>query len=202
MSAHAQPHLTPEEYLEIERAAEFKSEYFNGRMYAMSGGSYPHVRIIGNLTGELHAALRKGPCAVNPNDLRLRVSLGGLYTYPDVTVVCGEPKFADGRKDTLLNPAVIIEVLSPSTEAYDRGFKSTQYRTIESLQEYALVSQNEPRAELYRRQAGGGWLLTESAGLDSSIRFDSIGCQIALADIYEKVTFNPEEIIPARPPVT
>jgi Uma2 family endonuclease len=200
MSAHAQPRLTPEEYLEIERAADFKSEYYNGHMYAMSGGSYPHVRIIVNLTGDLHTALKKGSCQVISNDLRLRVSPGGLYTYPDVSVVCGELKFADGRKDTFANPALIIEVLSPSTEAYDRGFKSTQYRTIESIEEYALVSQNEPRVEIFRRQPAGGWLLTESAGLESACRFESLGCQIALADIYERVTFTPDELIPPRPP--
>ncbi len=140
MSAHAHPSLTPEQYLEIERAAEFKSEYYDGRMYAMSGASYPHALIIGGLAGKLSAALEQGPCAVITNDLRLRVSPRGLYTYPDVVVVCGEPKFVDNQKDTLLNPTFLVEVLSPSTEAYDRGFKSSQYRKLESLQEYALVS--------------------------------------------------------------
>jgi len=133
MSAQPQPRLTPEEYLEIERNAEFRSEYYNGRMYAMAGGSPNHGRIIGNLTGELHAALKKGPCDVIPNDLRLLVSPVGLYTYPDVIVVCGEMQLAEGTKDTLVNPTLVVEVLSPTTEAYDRGFKSSHYRTIESL---------------------------------------------------------------------
>jgi Uma2 family endonuclease len=193
MSAHAQPSLTPEEYLEIERAAEFKSEYYNGRMYAMSGGSYGHWLIIANLAGELRTALKKTPCAVGSSDLRLRVSPGGLYTYPDVVVVCGEPKFADDQKDTLLNPTFLAEVLSPSTEAYDRGFKSAQYRMLESLQEYALVSQTEPRLEVFRRQTGGGWLLSEFAGLNAVCRFDSLDRQVALTDIFERVTFGGED---------
>jgi Uma2 family endonuclease len=187
MSAHAHPSLTPEQYLEIERAAEFKSEYYDGRVYAMSGASYPHGLIILSLGSELHMALKSGPCAVIANDLRVRVSPGGLHTYPDVAVVCSDPKFADDQKDTLLNPTFLAEVLSPSTEAYDRGLKSAQYRTLESLQEYALISQTEARLEVFRRQAGGGWLLSDFEGLDAVCRFESLGCQIALADIYNKV---------------
>jgi Uma2 family endonuclease len=199
MSAHAQPRLTPEEYLEIERAADFRSEYYNGRMYAMSGGSYTHGRVILNLASELHTILKKSPCDVIASDLRLRVSPGGLYTYPDVIVVCGEPKFADGRSDTVVNPVFLAEVLSPSTEAYDRGFKSTQYRTVESLEEYALVSQNQPRVEVYRRQPAG-WLLTDFVGLETACRFESLGCQIALAELYDRVTFASDDVIPPRPP--
>ena len=126
MSAQPQARLTPEQYLEIERASEARSEFFNGRIYAMSGGSYNHVRIIGNLAFELRNSMKQRPCEVVTSDLRVRISPGGLYTYPDVSVVCGEPKFADDEKDTLLNPAFLAEVLSPSTEAYDRGFKSAQ----------------------------------------------------------------------------
>src|SRR5437667_9232598 len=121
MSAQAQPRITAEQYLEIERAAEFRSEYYAGRMYAMSGGAYRHVVIISALSRAIGNALSKRPCTVVSSDLRLRVSPGGLYTYPDLMVVCGEPKFVDRRTDTLLNPIVIVEVLSPSTEAYDRG---------------------------------------------------------------------------------
>src|SRR5712692_7135469 len=155
MSAQPQPRLTPEQYLEIERAAEFRNEYYNGRMYAMSGGSHPHAIVIGNLAFALRSGLGKRPCLVTTSDLRVRVAPAGLYTYPDVVVVCGEPRYADNQIDTLLNPMLLIEMLSPSTEAYDRGFKSAQYRTIESLQEYALVSQAEPRVEVFRRQDGG-----------------------------------------------
>jgi len=186
MSAHAQPSLSPEEYLEIERAAEFRSEYYNGCMYAMSGASYNHVLITLNLGGELRAALKNKPCTAGATDLRVRVSPRGLYTYPDIVVICGEPKF---EKDTLLNPTLVLEILSPSTEAYDRGFKSQQYRKIESLHEYALVSQTEPRLEVFRRQPTGGWLLSEFTGLDAVCCFDSLNCEIPLAEIYAKITF-------------
>jgi Uma2 family endonuclease len=190
MSAHPQPHLTPEQYLELDRASEFRNEYYNGRMYAMSGGTIPHATIIGNLGGELRAALKKRPCLVMTSDLRVRVSPDGLYTYPDIAVVCDEPKLLDGRKDTLLNPALLVEVLSPSTEAYDRGFKSAQYRAIESLGEYALVSQSEPRVEVFRRQPGGHWLFSEFVGLDSMCEFASVSVSVPLAEIYDKVAFD------------
>jgi Uma2 family endonuclease len=192
MSAQAQPRLTPAQYLETERSAEFRHEYYDGQIYAMSGGSYQHFQIIGNITGELHATLKKRPCAVGSSDLRLRVSPDGLYTYPDVVVICGEPKFADDQRDTLLNPALIVEVLSPSTEAYDRGFKSAQYRTVESLEEYALVSQAEPRVEVFRRQPGRHWLLSEAIGIDAVCHFESLDCAVPLAEIYAKVTFSPD----------
>jgi Uma2 family endonuclease len=190
MSASPHPRLSEEEYLKIERAAEFKSEFYDGRMYAMSGGSYPHGQIILNLGSELRDALREKRCSVTANDVRTRVSKRGSYTYPDVMVVCGPPTFADDRKDTLLNPTIIVEVLSPSTEAHDRGLKFAQYRQIDSLQEYGLVSQTEPRVEIFRRQASGDWLLSESTGLDSNVRFESVGCQIALAEIYHQVSFE------------
>jgi Uma2 family endonuclease len=192
MSAQAQPRLTPEQYLDAERSAEFRHEYFDGQMYAMSGGSYQHFQIIGNITAELHTSLKKRPCSVGSSDLRLRVSPDGLYTYPDVIVICGEPRFADDRLDTILNPALIVEVLSPSTEAYDRGFKSAQYRTVESLEEYALVSQAEPRVEVFRRQPGGHWLLSEAIGIEAVCHFESLDCAVPLAEIYAKVTFSPD----------
>jgi Uma2 family endonuclease len=202
MSAQAQARLTPEQYLAEERAAEFRHEYYNGHIYAMSGGSYKHFQIIGNLTAELHARLKKRPFAVGSNDLRLRVSPGGLYTYPDVLVICGEPQFADDRRDTLLNPALIVEVLSPSTEAYDRGFKSAQYRTVESLEEYALVSQAEPRVEVFRRQPGGHWLLSEAVGLEAVCHFESLECAVPLAEIYANVTFSPDDPVASVRPAS
>ena len=195
----AQPRLTPEQYLELERASEFRSEYYNGRMYAMSDASHAHVIITSNLSGELRAALKKHPCTVGTSDFRVRVSPSGLYAYPDVVVVCGDPKFADGGTDTLLNPVLLIEVLSPSTEAYDRGFKSAQYRMLESVKEYALVSQSEPRVEIFRRQPSRDWLLSESFGLDAVCRFESLQCTVALAEIYDKVTFGNEDTVSARP---
>src|SRR5690242_18639278 len=129
MSAQPQPRLTPEQYLELERAArDVRSEYYNGRMYAMSGGTHPHAIIIGNLGSELRIALKKSPCVVTTSDMRVRVSKTGLYTYPDIVVVCDPPQYGDTHHDTILNPALIIEVLLPTTEAYDRGFKFAQYR--------------------------------------------------------------------------
>jgi Uma2 family endonuclease len=199
MSAQAQPRLSPEQYLEIERAATTRSEYFNGRMYAMSGGTFKHSRIGPNLSAELSYALKKSRCVVVSNDLRIRVSPGGLYTYPDIAVVCGEPEFADDQNDTLVNPALIIEVLSPSTEAYDRGFKAVQYRKLPSLQEYALVSQAEPRIELFRRQTDGDWLLSEYAGKDAICRFTSVNAEIALADVYDRIVFEPQDPLSPRP---
>lgn len=200
MSAQPQPRLTPEQYLELERAArDVRSEYYNGRMYAMSGGTHAHAIVIGNLARELGNALKNGPCVVTTSDMRVRVKKTNLYTYPDIVVVCDPPQYGDGRHDTILNPALIIEVLSPSTEAYDRGFKFAQYRALESLQEYALVSQSEPRIEVFRRQPSGDWLLSESAGMDAVCRFDSVGCNVAVRDIYDKVTFGGEGTGADRP---
>ena len=138
-------------------------------------------------------------CNVVSNDLRIRVSPDGLYTYPDIAVVRGKPEFSDDQKDTLVNPALIIEVLCPSTEAYDRGFKSVQYRKLPSLQEYALVSQTEPRIELFRRQTNGDWLLSEYAGTQGTCRFDSVNCQVALADVYDRIVFEGEDPLSAHP---
>lgn len=200
MSAQPQPRLTPEQYLESERTAEFRSEYYCGQIYAMAGGSYQHAQIIGGLVREFGNALKGRLCAVVPTDLRLRVSPQGLYTYPDVVVICGDPRFADNQQDTLLNPTLIVEVLSPSTEGYDRGFKFAQYRTVESLEEYVLVAQAEPRVEVFRRQPDGHWLLSEAFGLETACRFECLDCSLALADIYDKVTFPPGgPIASARP---
>ena len=193
MSAQSQPRLTPEQYLELDRASEFRSEYYKGRMFAMSGGTFNHAGIIGNIAFALKSALKKRPCIVTTSDVRVHVSADGLYTYPDVVVVCGAPKFADDQKDTLVNPALIVEVLSRSTEGYDRGFKFAQYRMIESLQEYALVSQVEPRVEWYRRHSGGDWLFAEAVGMDAVCHLQSVDCAVALADVYDKVTFATEE---------
>lgn len=191
MSAQPPARLTPEQYLEIDRAAQTRSEFYDGIMYAMSGGTLVHALVTTNLCTELQNALR-GRCLVTASNLRIRVDASGLYTYPDVAVICGKPQHPDNRKDTLLNPAILIEVLSPSTEAYDRGFKATQFRQIESLEEYALVSQNEPRVEIFRRQTGGHWLFTEFAGLDATCRFDSVEAGIPMSEIYLNVVFGEE----------
>ena len=192
MSTLSKSYLTPEQYLEIERKAEFKSEYFQGEMFAMSGAREPHVLITGNACGELSQQLRKRPSRAYSADMRVRVAQTGLYTYPDVVVVCGEPQFADENRDTLLNPTVVIEVLSESTEAYDRGQKFEQYRSVESLSEYLLISSRRISTELFTRQPEG-WLLTAKSRLEDSIELQSVGCQLLLADLYEKIDFSPSQ---------
>jgi Uma2 family endonuclease len=179
--------LTPEQYLEIERKAEFKSEYYEGEMFAMAGAREAHNLIVGNLHSDLHQQLRPRPCRAYMSDMRVRVSPSGLYTYPDVTVVCGEPQFLDERRDTLLNPSLIVEVLSPSTEAYDRGRKFKHYRSVESVSQYLLVSSEQVSAELFTRQPDGGWRLIAVSSMEDSLDLQSVGCRLALADVYEKV---------------
>jgi len=199
MIASPQTRITPEQYLEMERAAEFRSEFYNGYVYAMAGASLPHGIITGNFVRAFANQLEKRPCLVVPTDLKIRVSPQGLHAYPDVVVVCGEPKLVDRRNDILLNPTVIVEVLSPSTEAYDRGFKFHQYQLVESLQEYGLVSQTEARVEIFRRQPNGEWLLAESLGLDAVCQFKSIACEILLSAIYLKVNFDAAPSAPKTP---
>lgn len=193
MSTQAKNYLTPEQYLEIERKAEFKSEYCQGEMFAMSGAAYPHVLITGNVFGELRQQLRGGPCLPLSNDMRVRVTPTDLYVYPDVVVVCGEPRFADDTFDTLLNPTVIIEVLSPSTEAYDRGQKFEFYRSLESLAEYVMIASQRISVERYTRQPGGSWNFDARTSLEDSIDLKSLGCTLLLADLYEKVDFSVSE---------
>jgi Uma2 family endonuclease len=182
--------LTPERYLEIERAAEFKSEYYRGEMFAMSGARQPHNLIASNLTGLLWQQFRRRACQTYSNDMRVRVASTGLYTYPDIVAVCGEPQCLDEKDDTLLNPNLIVEVLSPSTEAYDRGLKFELYRSIESLRDYLLVSSERVSAELFTRQTDGRWILSGATALEDTIELQSVGCTLRLADIYEKVQFE------------
>ena len=190
------PSLAVGEYLAIERAAEFKSEFVNGEMLAMSGGTAPHARVATNLTIALGVRLRGGSCSVFNSDLRVNVSATGLYTYPDITVVCGELRLADdGHNDTLFNPTVLVEVLSPSTEAYDRGAKFAHYQRIDSLREYVLVAQDRPRVERYTRRQEADpneWLLTVATGLDSKLTLPALGLELPLAEIYDGVDFAAE----------
>jgi Uma2 family endonuclease len=181
--------ITPEQYLEIERQAEYKSEYLNGEMFAMSGGTAPHNIIGWNILGELRDQLRKRPCVAFTSDQRVQVEATGLYTYPDVAALCGEPRFLDETQDTLLNPSLIVEVLSPSTEAYNRGRKFAHYKKIESLMEYLLVSSQEMQADLFRRRADGLWVLSSAEKPEDAVELSSIDCRLVLADIYEKVEF-------------
>jgi Uma2 family endonuclease len=193
MSTQPKTRLTPEQHLEIERRAEYKSEYYNGEMFALSTGWRSHdVRrshsvIAVHVATQLDNQLRRRPCEVYPSDMRVRVSATGLYTYPDVVVVCAPPQFLDEVTDTLLNPTLLVEVLSPSTEAYDRGRKFEHYRRIESLRQYLLVAADRVQADLFTRQPDGQWLLTSKSSLDDEMVLDSIDCRLKLADIYEKV---------------
>lgn len=187
MSLQPKPRLTPEDYLALERSADFKSEYFDGEIFAMTGASEPHNTIVANTLSEIRQQLKKRPCKVYANDMRVKVDPTGLYTYPDVVVVCGKARLEDAHLDTLLNPTLIVEVLSDSTEAYDRGRKFEHYRKLESLAEYVLIAQHQPHVESYRRQPDHHWLLTECSGLDGALRLESIDCELALAEIYDKV---------------
>jgi len=170
----------------MERAAQFKSEYLGGEIVAMSGASRPHNLIAGNLFAELRQHLRGKGCETYVSDMRVQVSRTGLYTYPDVVAACPPIRFEDAEVDTLLNPVVIAEVLSPSTEAYDRGEKFHQYRQLESLREYILVAQDKTRVERFVRQ-GDLWVLSEVTGLDAILSIETLGCNVRLADIYEGV---------------
>jgi Uma2 family endonuclease len=185
------PYVTPEEYLARERAAETKSEYLDGEIFAMAGGTPQHSAILFNVTGALGLSLRGGPCRGFNSDLRVKVSETGLYTYPDLTVLCGEARFDDEQRETLLNPTLIIEVLSPTTEAYARGDKFGHYRWLESLQEYLLIAQDRRRLELFRRQADGGWVLSPISGENAEVELASIGGRLALAEVYDRVEFEP-----------
>ena len=180
--------LSPEEYLAIERDSEVRHQYYRGEMFAMSGASREHNLLATSISAEIYNALREKRCEVYSSDMRVKVSPTELYTYPDVVVTCEKPRFEDDHFDTLLNPQVVIEVLSDSTETYDRGGKFAQYRQIESLRDYMLVSQKRPLIEHYTRQEEG-WLLTDARELAGSITIESIGCTLQLSDVYVKIEF-------------
>jgi len=200
MATQPKTHLTPEQYLEIERKAEYKSEYFRGEMYAMSGAREGHNLVASNLNAELVTQLRKRPCKAYMSDMRVHIASTGLYTYPDASALCGEPQFLDDTRDTLLNPQVIVEVLSPSTEAYDRGRKFGQYRTIPSLREYLLISSERMSVEHFTRGEDGAWILRARNNPQDVVELTSLSVRIALADLYDKVDFAPEPEEELKPP--
>jgi Uma2 family endonuclease len=187
MSTLSKPFLSPEEYLAIERKAEYKSEYYHGEMFAMSGVGRRHDRINVRLTSLVEYHLRGKRCETFSANMRVLATSSGLYTYPDLSVVCEEPQFADAHIDTLTNPALLVEILSPSTEDYDRGKKAKLYRAIASLQELLFIAQDSYEVELYRRQPDGSWSLLEAAGLESAITLASIGYTLPLGELYENV---------------
>jgi Uma2 family endonuclease len=182
--------LTEEQYLALDRAAEFRSEFIDGEMFAMSGGTNRHGRIQRNLLVELDLALREGACEPFGSHSRVRVS-SRAYLYPDVSVVCGGPQAVDDEDDILVNPVAIFEVLSPSTEKYDRGLKFQLYRTIDSLKEYILINQDQILVERFTRQLDGTWSLHDYQGSGEELKIDAIEVAFPLHRIYDRVSFPP-----------
>ena len=192
MSSQLNSKFTPEEYLAFERRSEVRHEYVDGELFAMSGASERHNQIVVNLSREISTQFKGRSCKVYTNDMRVRIEGTARYVYPDVTAVCGPGRFDDKEQDTLITPNLIIEVLSASTEAYDRGGKFEYYRRIETFAEYVLVAQDKPHIEQFSRQPNGQWLFTATSGLESSVELTSVGCRLLLAEIYDKVEFGPE----------
>lgn len=184
---------TPEEYLEMERRAEVRSEYYNGRIYAMSGGTLDHARITRDIANYIEERVAPRGCETFTSDVRVKILATGLYTYPDVCVVCGEAQLEDDRRDSLLNPIAIAEVLSPSSEAHVRGEKFAHYRRIESLQEYVLVAQDRMRMELFTRR-NDIWVFTEAAGPDGVLRLESLDIDVPLSAVYRRVEVPASEL--------
>ena len=184
-------YITRQEYLELERQSETKNEYWNGEIHPMDRVNVQHSFIVTNVIATLGLQLKKSPCIVYVGNLRLRVSSTGLYTYTDLLVVCGQAKIED--EDNVLNPTVIVEALSKSTESYDRGVKFEHYRTLESLTDYLLISQDRASVEHRMRQPDGRWLLSIYQGLDSVVPIPSIDCELQLADVYERIEWSNED---------
>lgn len=189
MSALPEQYISLEDYFKLEETSETKYEYYGGTVYAMTGASEDHNLIVGAAYRNLDTQLDDKPCRPYVSDFRLKIEAVNLFTYPDLSVICGDTQLADGRQDTFVNPTVLIEVLSESTEAYDRGKKAEFYRTIPTLQEYLLIAQDRPHVERYKRQ-GQDWLLTEYSALEAEVRLESIGCTLSLAAIYKRVRLD------------
>jgi Uma2 family endonuclease len=190
MASHPKNLLTPEDYLAFDRQCEYKNEYFAGEVFAMTGASREHNLIVTNTIRTLGNQLLTRDCNVYPSDLRVKIQPIEKYTYPDVVMTCGEEQFEDEYRDTLLNPVVIIEVLSASTEAYDRGKKFARYQQIDSLVEYILIAQDHHRIERYVRQPDRTWVYSEFRALDDVVQLTSIGCHLALQDVYAKLNLR------------
>ena len=199
MLAREQKYYTPEEYLALEEAAEYRSEYYQGEIFAMSGSSANHNRIARNLVIALESAFENKPCESFINDMRLLVKKNGLYTYPNVMVVCGQIKFVEGRTDTVTNPVVVIEILSESTQDYDRGSKFMLYRGLETLQEYILIDQTKIYVEQFRRLEDGRWILDNLDQTDDLLRIESIDFKISLQQIYRNVDWEEVQTSTSKP---
>jgi len=190
MSTQPVAFLTQEQYLEIERAARFRSEYINGQMFAMSGGTRSHAWIISNALISIGVQLRGTSCGAVPSDMRLHCKQFGIYMYPDIVVTCGPDQLLDGHKDTLVDATLIVEVLSPSTTNYDRGERFRFYRFLPSFTEYLLLAQDSIRAEHHVRQPDGAWLFHEFSSPGDELVLNSIGCRLNLGSLYERVEFE------------
>ncbi len=188
MSSIPNIYISPEEYLRLERQAQYKSEYLDGEMFAMAGGSERHNLIVANIIGGLHGQPLGSPCRVYPSALKVRAPKPGFFFYPDVSVVCGETKFHDEQKDVVLNPAIIFEVLSEATAAFDRGKKFQDYQQLDTLFEYIFVSQDEVLVEHYLRQENGSWIYTKLLGHDINLILPSIKCKLELSFIYQNAS--------------
>lgn len=193
MSTNPNRRLSAEAYLAIERDLSAKHEFHYGEMFAMGGASTKHNQITFNLAGILHAQLKDRPCVAYANDMRVKIQSTGSYVYPDVVVTCRPPQYEDKHLDTLLNPQAAIEVLSDSTEAFDRGKKFEMYSSVESLREYLLIAQNYPHISVFHRDENADWTLRMVHGLDAAVEVASIGCTLRLGDVYDKVEFPPVE---------
>lgn len=189
MSAVPQPFITPEQYLELEHDALERHEYVNGQTFAMSGASLSHARICQNITVALAAKLKKKGCEILNSDLRVRVPNDSMFTYPDLSIVCGKPDLLEGKTHTLLNPIVLFEVLSPSTEGWDRGGKFAYYRTIASLREYLLVSQNQSSIDRYTLE-DGRWVFSSFTGNEAEVQIESVGVSLSLIEVYDDIDFG------------
>jgi Uma2 family endonuclease len=198
-----EPYLraTVEEYLRHERESPERCEYLDGQIYQMAGESLEHSTINANVTGRLMMRLLGKPCRVLSPNMKIRTSRNGLFSYPDAAVVCGDAQFHDNRRDIVTNPTVIIEVLSPSTESYDRAEKFFCYQQLESLIDYLLIAQDEPRIEHFTRQPNGQWLYALTRGLDASVYIASLECRLKLAEVYDRIEF-PQVAEEPAPPVS
>ena len=194
MAAELKPNLTFDEYLAIESKAEYKSEFVNCQMYAMAGASPEHNLIVINVGSELRAQFKNRPCRVYASDLLLKIPEKENGRYPDLTVVCGQSQFYNNPHiDALLNPTLVVEILSPSTENYDRGVKTEEYRSIPSLKEYLLIAQDRCHVEHYVRQSDNQWLLSEFKSLQAVIRLPSINCDLSLIEVYANVEWTTQK---------
>ncbi len=202
MTAVPKKKLEATEYLAIERAAAFRSEFYDGEMFAMAAANPEHNRVKENLIISIGGQIRGSPCQTYSSDQRVKVNMTGLYTYPDIVGVCGTPEYDAQDRDTLINPIVIIEVLSPSTESYDRGAKLRHYQQIATLKEYILVEQDQSLCEQFVRQANDKWLLTTLSGLEAELALESVPARVPLSEIYAGITFTEKPLRQAHSPTT